>query len=552
MHKTPNRPSQADLVIQGGTVATVDPDFSIHEAIAITKNKIVYTGTKKDTESYIGPKTKIIKLQGGLVLPGLVDAHGHMNSYSQSLASLDITNTKTYDELIQQVLERVKTTQPGEWIVGGRWDQNQWPDPTFPIHDPLSEISPNNPVYLKRVDGNSALVNAKALELAKMNKDTPNPVGGFIHRKPDGEPTGVVLNRAMDIIEALIPKDTPKQYETKLLNAIDKAATYGLTGWHEAGVVPWEVGIYKKLVKSGALKLRCFAMLGDERNPEYLGDLESYFHENRIEDDDLYMFSVRSVKLFFDGALGSRGAAFYMPYADDPDNIGLIRITPEYIEKVAAAALKTNMQVATHAIGIRGNRLCLQAYEKALRESPQKDHRFRIIHAQFVEQQDIEKFKELNVIPDMQPIHCTSDMGFVERRVGSERAETGYVWRDFLDNGCIIPCGSDFPVESLDPLLGIYAAVTRMDTEGKPEGGWYPKQRMTIQEAIRGFTIWAAKAAFRENVLGSIEVGKLADLTILDRNILDLPPDEILNAKVLYTIVGGKIIYQSENAFSHT
>ncbi len=536
---------KAELVIQGGKVATVDADFSIQEAVAVLNGKIVFTGDRKTIQTYIGPRTKVIELEGGLVLPGLVDAHAHMNSYSKELTSLNVTGTESYEELVHRVADHVRITKPGEWITGGRWDQNQWPCLDFPVHDALSEVSPNNPVYLKRVDGNAALVNGKALELAGMNKNYPNPIGGVIHRKADGEPTGVILNRAMDVVEALIPPDTAEQYESKLLTAIDHAASYGLTGWHEAGVIPWEIAIYNRLEKRGALKLRCYAMLGDERNPEYKGDLVSYFRENR-QDDESYMFSVRSVKLFFDGALGSRGAAFYEPYSDDSENVGLIRITPEYIERVARAALETGMQVGTHAIGIRGNRLCLEAYEKALKDNPVKDHRFRIEHAQFVEPQDVAKFAELGIIPDMQPTHCTSDMSFVERRVGTKRASAGYVWRDFLDKGLIIPCGSDFPVESPDPLLGIYAAITRTDVRGKPEGGWYPGQRMTIEEAIRGFTIWAAVASFQEKMLGSIEIGKFADFTVLDRNILDSPTHEILETQVLFTIVGGKIVYQVE------
>jgi hypothetical protein len=284
-------------------------------------------------------------------------------------------------------------------------------------------------------------------------------------------------------------------------------------------------------------------MLGDERNPEYTGDLAAYFRANRFEDDARHMLSVRSVKLFFDGALGSRGAAFYEPYADDPKNSGLLRVSAEYVEKVARAALQTGMQVGTHCIGIRGNRLVLEAYEKALRGHPIVDHRFRIEHAQFVEARDVAKFAELGVLPAMQPTHATSDMSFVQARIGPVRAKGGYAWRDFRKAGLIIPSGSDFPVESPNPLLGIYAAVTRTDLNGKPEGGWYPEQRMTIEEAVRGFTIWAAVAGFREKVLGSIEVGKLADFTVLDRDIIALPPRDIPTARVLYTIVGGQIVY---------
>jgi predicted amidohydrolase YtcJ len=285
-------------------------------------------------------------------------------------------------------------------------------------------------------------------------------------------------------------------------------------------------------------------MLGEQEKPELTGDLEAYFQKNRIEQYGNYFLSVRSIKLFFDGALGSRGAAFFQPYADDPGNRGLLRITPEYITRVARAALKVGMGVNTHCIGIRGNRLCLDAYEIALKEIPTKDHRFRIEHSQVVRQEDVKKFAALGVIPSMQPTHCTSDMYFVEDRIGKQRAEGAYAWQWFLEAGMVIPCGSDFPVESNNPLFGIYAAVTRQDVKGWPEGGWFPQHRMTIKEAIKGFTIWAAYGAFQEDVLGSIEKGKLADFTVLDRDILEIEAKEIPKTKVLYTIVGGKIRYR--------
>jgi len=287
-------------------------------------------------------------------------------------------------------------------------------------------------------------------------------------------------------------------------------------------------------------------MLGEEKDLPLEMDLVSYFKEHRIEQYGRHMLSVRSIKLFFDGALGSRGAAFFKPYADDPGNTGLLRITPEYITAISEAALEADMGVNTHCIGIRGNRLCLEAYENALSANPKPDHRFRIEHAQIVEQQDVEKFSSLGVIPSMQPTHCTSDMYFVEERIGSERAQGAYAWRWFLDAGLVIPCGSDFPVESNNPLLGIYAAVTRQDPSGWPGGGWHPEQRMTIEEAIKGFTIWAAYGAFQEDVLGSIEAGKYADFTVLDKDILEIPPKEILDTKTIYTIVGGKIRYRAK------
>jgi len=535
----------ADLVIRGGKVATVDAAFSTREAVAVRGGTIVYVGDRAGAGAFIGPQTRVIDLSGGLVLPGFVDAHAHMYGYGQELASLDVTGTRSFEEVIARVAERVRTAKPGEWITGGRWDQNDWTNTSFPVHDALSAVSPDNPVYLKRVDGNAALVNGRALRLAGITRASADPRGGVIHRQPNGEPTGVILNRAIDLVDAVAPKDSPEHYEARLVAAVDRAASFGLTGWHEAGITPREIAVYKSLVRRGALKLRCYGMLGDERNPEYPGDLVEYFRANRLEDDATHMFSVRSVKLFFDGALGSRGAAFYEPYADDPKNTGLLRVSPEYVEKVARAALQTGMQVGTHGIGIRGNRLVLEAYEKALRDNRVEDHRFRIEHAQFAEPRDVAKCAELGVLPAMQPTHATSDMSFVEARIGPERARTGYAWRSFLAAGLVIPSGSDFPVESPNPLLGIYAAVTRTDLEGKPDGGWHPEQRMTIQEAIRGFTTWAAFASFREKVLGTIEVGKLADFTILDTDILTVPARDIPKARVLHTIVGGREVYRA-------
>jgi predicted amidohydrolase YtcJ len=304
--------------------------------------------------------------------------------------------------------------------------------------------------------------------------------------------------------------------------------------------------MYKDLINAGQLKLRVYAMLGEETDLPQDMDLVEYFKANRVEEYGDYMLSVRSVKLYFDGALGSRGAAFFEPYADDPSNSGLLRIPTDTIYEVSKAALEADMGVNTHCIGIRGNSLCLDAYERAFKEIPKEDHRFRIEHAQIVRPEDVERFVSLGVIPAMQPTHCTSDMYFVEERVGDKRAEGAYAWRWFIDAGLPIPCGSDFPVESTDPLLGIYAAVTRQDTSGWPEGGWNPSQRMTIQEAIKGFTIWAAYGAFQENVLGSIEVGKYADFTILDKDILQSDPREILTTRPVYTIVAGKIRYRAE------
>jgi len=540
----PDQP--ADMVIMNGTVATVDEEFSIKEAVAVLDGKIVFVGKSRVARRFIGDSTNVIDAEGKLVLPGLIDAHGHLHSLGEQLANLDINGTKSWQEIIEKVEERVKTVNPGEWIVGGRWNQNEWPVRDFPVHDELSRVSPDNPVYLIRVDGNSAFANKKAMELAGINRNTPDPEGGRFIRDASGEPTGVLINQAMNYIKRILPDNTPEMKEAKFKLAVQACIEAGLTGVHEAGVGPEEIAMYKELIDRGELDMRMYAMLGEQENPVLDFDLVPYFLENRIPEYGDHMLSVRAIKLFFDGALGSRGAAFFEPYADDPENTGLLRISPEYIVKVTKAALEADMGVATHCIGTRGTRLCVDAYEEALRAVPKKDHRLRVEHAQIVRREDVEKFAALDIIPSMQPTHATSDMSFVADRVGDERAEGAYAWRWFLEAGLPIPMGSDFPVESVNPLYGIYSAVTRQNHEGNPPGGWFPQHRLTIEEAIKGFTIWAAYAAYQEDVLGSIETGKLADFTILDRNILESESSEILNARVMYTIVGGTIRYQNQ------
>lgn len=534
----------AEMVIMNGTVATVDEEFSIKEAVAVRDGRIVYVGKNRVAKRFISDNTVVLDVEGKLVLPGLIDAHGHLHSLGEQLANLDINGTKSWEEIIERVEERVKTIKPGEWIVGGRWNQNEWPVRDFPVHDELSRVSPDNPVYLIRVDGNSAFANKKAMDLAGITRNTPDPQGGRFIRNSKGEPTGVLINQAMNYIKRILPDNTPEMKEAKFKLAVQACIEAGLTGVHEAGVGPAEIAMYKELIDSGELDMRIYAMLGEQERPVLDFDLLPYFLENRIPEYGDHMLSVRAIKLFFDGALGSRGAAFFNPYADDPENTGLLRITPEYIAEVTKAALQADMGVATHCIGIRGTRLCIDAYEEALKAVPKKDHRLRVEHAQIVRPEDVEKFAALGIIPSMQPTHATSDMSFVATRVGDERAAGAYAWRWFRDAGLTIPMGSDFPVEAVTPLYGIYSAVTRQDHDGNPPGGWFPQHSLTIEEAIRGFTIWAAHAAYQEDVLGSIETGKLADFTILDRNILKTEPSEILNAKVVYTIVGGAIKYQ--------
>ena len=530
----------ADLVLKGGKIATVDEAFSIAEAVAIKGEKFIFVGSSAEVESFIGNETEVIELDGKLAVPGLIDAHAHMLSFGESLENLNFVGSTSYQQIIDIVTEKVKTVDDGEWILGRGWDQNDWKVKEFPVHDALSKISPENPVWLTRVDGHAALANAKAMETAGITAGTPDPEGGKIHRKADGSPTGIFIDNAMDFVESKIPPLSSLRRKAILEKAANACIAVGLTGVHDAGVDTEVIDDYKYLIDNGKLGVRIYAMLSDPG----IDDLETFFKQNKLTNYGDHFLSVRSLKLIVDGALGSRGAALLEPYSDDPGNDGLL-ITPyERIEQAAKAALKAGFQVNSHAIGDRANRLVLDAYEAALQEHPNPDHRFRDEHSQIVATEDIHRFTELGVLPSMQPTHATSDMYWAEDRVGPERIKGAYAWQDFIRAGLKIPCGSDFPVESANPMLGIYAAVTRQDIEEFPEGGWMTDQCMTREQALKGFTIWAAYGAFQEKMLGSIEVGKLADIVVLSSDILTVPPKEILSTMPVYTIVDGIVRYR--------
>lgn len=538
---------KADMLIYQGKIVTVDNEFSFSEAVAVKNGRIIFVGSNKDAEAFIGDSTEIIDAEGLTVLPGLIDAHAHLVSLGDELVNLEISGCRSFEEMLGKVKEKVAVSKPGEWIVGGRWDHTLWPGKSFPVHRQLSAISPDNPVYLKRVDGNSAFVNKRAMELAGITAATPDPPGGMIVKGPDGEPTGVLVNQAMNLVKTLLPGDSKEYLADKLELAVELCSENGLTGVHEAGVGPKEIDVLKEMADKGKLAVRVNAMLGEQEKPRFqVNDLNAWFKENRLESYADNMLCVKTVKLFFDGALGSRGAAFFEGYDDDPGNTGILRISPEYITEVTKAALANNMSVATHCIGIRGNSLCLDSYAEALKEYHGEDHRLRIEHAQVLKPEDIARFASLNVIPSMQPTHCSSDKNMIRDRIGKERSKYSYAWRSLLDAGLIIPAGSDFPVEAVNPFLGIYAAVTRKLPGDGPDEVFNSEQCMTVEEAIRGFTIWAAYAAFQEDILGSIETGKYADFTVIDRDITLIDPEEIPGTKVVYTILGGEIKYRDK------
>ncbi|MEE4215715.1 MAG: amidohydrolase [Bacteroidales bacterium] len=537
---------EAELVIRNGRVLTVDENFSVKEAVAVLDGKILFTGSNRDIEKYIGPGTDLIDAAGLTVLPGLIDSHAHLVSLGDELYNLNISDCNSFDEIVERVAARVAEAEAGEWITGGRWDHTEWPSGEFPVHDRLSAVSPDNPVYLKRVDGNSAFVNKKAMELAGISLSTEDPPGGKIVRKANGEPTGILINQAMNSIKELAGNDSEELFRQKLALAMEKCVESGLTSVHEAGVGTWEIDIMKRMAGNDQLTLRINAMLGEQEKPVFeTDDLEEYFRSNKTGSYANDYLCVNRIKLFFDGALGSRGAAFFDDYDDDPGNRGLLRISPEYISEVTKAALACGMSVATHCIGIRGNSLCLDAYEKALSGYDNPDHRLRIEHAQVVREEDIERFARLGIIPAMQAIHCTSDKDMIVDRIGRERSGYAYAWRSFIDAGLPVPGGSDFPVEPENPFMGIFASVTRRLPGEDASAAFNVEQCMTREEAIKSYTSWAALSGFQEAVMGSIEPGKWADFTIIDRDILTCDPDLIPGTKVIYTIVGGVVKYKA-------
>ncbi|MCP4898151.1 MAG: amidohydrolase [bacterium] len=536
----------AELVILNAKVATVDEDFTFQQALAVAEGKILAVGSDRNIELYIGESTEIFRLDGQLVTPGLVDAHCHPFNLGNTEKEdwFSVGDTSSWQEVVDLVANRVKQLEPGDWIIGGGWYQDDWANNSIPDHDSLSAISTDNPVFLYRRGGNSAFVNQKALEIAGIDGQTPDPYGGIIGRKANGDPSGFVVNMANNLVKKHFPPvDKPLAwYEDVYEKAAQMCNKVGLTGWHDAGIDPIYIDAYKRLVDKGRLTVRVNAMLQNPRE----GDLETYFNENRVINyGGRGLLQVRSVKVFFDGALGSRGAALFEPYVDDPSNRGIFEVPPDHVQAVCAAALKTGMQVCPHALGPRANKAYLDAFEAAWRDNPVSDHRFRSEHAEIIRPEEIVRFAELGVIPSIQPIHHTSDMEFLPARLGQNRCESyASPWRAFIDAGCLLPCGSDFAIYSHNPLTGFYAAITRQESDGTPTDGHFPEQSMTRQEALRGYTIWPAYAAFLDEVTGTIEVGKYADLTVFDSDILTIEPAKILSTQVVLTIVGGEIVYR--------
>lgn len=531
----------ADLVVTNARVYTADVNRPVAEAFAARSGRILFVGSARGALALAGPRTERLDLGGRTVIPGIVDAHAHLLGLGQALRTVDLVGTRSYDEVIARVVERARTARPGEWIRGRGWDQNDWADTRFPTHAALSRAVPNHPVYLTRVDGHAALVNAKALELAQVSAATPDPAGGRFMRDSANNPTGVLIDAAQGVVGRVIPPASRTELREHTLAAITELNRWGLTGIHDAGVGAEGISVYEELAREGRYSLRNYVMI--RANDSTLDAFMRRGPQKGLFDGRLW---IRSIKITHDGALGSRGAALLEPYADDPGNTGLITTPMERVKSVAVRALRAGFQLNVHAIGDRANRLVLDEFAAALREVPAADHRFRIEHAQILHYQDIPRFAQLDVIPSMQGSHQTSDMYWVPNRLGWARSLGAYAWRSLLNTGVVIPNGSDLPVEAANPLISFHSFVTRQDADNYPAGGWFPDQRTTRHEALLSMTVWPAYAAFMESESGSLTAGKFADFVVLDRDIMTVALEQILGTRVLMTVLGGHSVFRSE------
>ncbi len=538
----------ADLILTNGKIVTVDDRFPTATWIAVHGDRIAALGSDRNGyKRHLGEGTEIVDLGGALTIPGLIESHGHFTGLGQSKTILDLTKARSWDDIVALVAEAAKSAKPGEWILGRGWHQDKWdrvPEPSvegLPFHDALSKAAPDNPVLLTHASGHSALANAKAMELSKIIRTTADPAGGKIVRDAKGNAIGAFLETAQGLVRSRAGYATPEEAAERTRKLAELAArdclVHGVTTFHDAGVGFSTVDVYKKMAEEGILPVRLYVMLGVGSKALAEKGL-SYWMIGAASNH----LTVRTIKRLIDGALGAHGAWLLEPYADLPSSTGLNTESIEEMKATAKFAIENGFQLATHAIGDRGNRETLDIYEEAFKAHADKtDLRWRIEHAQHLSPADVPRFAKLGVIPAMQAIHCTSDAPWVLKRLGEKRAaEAAYVWRKLMDAGSIIANGTDVPVEPIDPMACFFAAVTRRLKDGTT---FYPDQKMTREEALRSYTINGAYAAFETGLKGSLTPGKLADITVLTRDILTCPEDDIPGTEVLYTIVGGKILY---------
>ena len=532
-----------DLLLFNGNVYTVNEKQPHAEAIAVKQGRIVFVGSDEAAKKFHAKRT--IDLHEHTVVPGLTDSHCHIFGIGERELSLNLEGTNTLENFLAKVKDRVAKTEKGKWITGRGWIETFWRPPRFPTRQELESVAADHPLFLTRADGHAAIANSAALKIAKIDKNTANPFGGEILKdKMTGEPTGMLLDHAQELVAKNIPPSTAAEREQALLTGINREIGLGWCEIQNAGSHKDDVDLIKKVYADGKAKIRfinCVYGLGE--------DAQNFLKEGATLNGFNHHFTQRTIKVIFDGALGSRGAALLKPYNDAPDTSGYLTAKPEELRPMFEEALRRGIQVETHAIGDRANRQILDLYEAAFKVVPPdqrriKEPRWRVEHAQIVDPADIPRFAKLGVIPSMQPSHAISDLFFAPARLGMDRLADAYAWQSFLKSGSIICGGSDAPVERGEPMIEFYAAVARKSIKGESGDGWHPEQAVSREQALKIFTIWPAYAAFEEKEKGSVEVGKLADFTVLSQDIMKIPEPEILKTRVEMTIIGGEIVYQ--------
>jgi predicted amidohydrolase YtcJ len=535
--------AQADTVIDNANGYTLNTRGDLVQFASMAfddKGRIVAVGTAAEVAGK-APQARHVDMHGRTVLPGLIDAHGHVFSLGAVLTQLDLSGTTSLQDALKDVKDYARANPKQAWLRGRGWNQENWKLGRFPTAAELDSVAADRPVWLARVDGHAGWANSRALALAGITRSTPDPVGGKIMRDANGVATGVLVDAAKELVEKVVPQQTEAEARHVLDEALRQVASVGLTGVHDAGITVGDDKLYRDYADHGKLTARIYAMIGgtgaDFDQLSRNGPLKSY-------GDDMY--ALRAVKLYADGALGSRGAALLAPYSDEPHSHGLLFYSKAQIDAMMAKAMKKGYQVNVHAIGDAGNREILDTFQKEVGATRTAGLRHRIEHAQVVAPADLPRFKSIGIIPSMQPTHATSDKNMAEQRIGHERMKGAYAWRTFLQQGSRIACGSDFPVESPNPFFGIHAAVTREDHDGQPIAGWYPEQAMSLKEAFRCFTLDAAYAGNAEKTLGSLEPGKWADFIVTDRDLFKMPAYDIYKTAVLETWVAGRQVFQKK------
>lgn len=537
----------ADIVFKNGNVYTANDKAPRAEAIAVKADRIVFVGSNADAQKYVGQGTRVVDLKGNTVLPGFTDSHQHLSGVGLREMTLNLEGTTSLEDFLAKVKARVDQAKPGEWVTGRGWIETHWKPPVFPTRWDLDKVAPNNPVIFGRADGHGAVANSAALKIAGVDKNTPNPFGGEISKdKQSGEPNGMLLDTAQGLVRRRVPATSAADAERAVVLGVKRNIELGWTQIQDAGGSYADVDIFKKLYEAGTIKLRIYkAVHGPGASATRL------LNEGATIGAYGNRFTFRTIKVVSDGALGSRGAALLAPYSDAADTKGFLTVKAEELRPMLVEALRKGIQIETHAIGDYANRFVLDEYEAALKAVPPGERkvaepRWRIEHAQIVNPADIPRFAKLGIIPSMQPSHAIGDLFFAPSRVGIDRLKGSYAWESFIKSGIVVPGGSDAPVERGEPMIEFYAAVARKDQKGFSGEGWHPEEAVSREDALKMFTLWPAHAAFEETLRGTIEAGKLADLTILSADIMKIPVAEILKTRCVMTVINGEIVHEGK------